>query len=249
MAKLNQIVAVEKGTKNRVNEKLTAIYKTLQKGDLFAGLHKTFTPANEDPTHPLGVKEPDQKKEIQADATKLLAAIRDAQTELLDVTYTRDATNCLAKADVVVDGVAVLSEVPVSYLLWLEKQLNDLHSEIKKLPTLDPAEKWTYDPNQGVYVTAPSETTSTKKIVRPLVLAEATKEHPAQVKEVTEDVRAGTWKTIRHSTALTVERREQLLTRVEKLQVAVKQAREAANMIDTVKTDSIGKKLFDFVLG
>lgn len=36
-ARLNQILAVEKGTKNRVNEKLTVIYKTFQKPDLFTG--------------------------------------------------------------------------------------------------------------------------------------------------------------------------------------------------------------------
>jgi hypothetical protein len=246
--RLNQIVAVEKGTKNRVHEKLTAIYKTFQKADLFTGHHKTYTPRDEDPSSQFGVKEPDQAKNVQADASKLLADVQNTQTELFDTTYIRDKANCEAKADVVVDGVVVVKDAPVSYLLWLDKQFNDLHTEIKKVPTLDPADKWTWDPNQNMFATSPVETASTKKVTQPLVLAPATKEHQAQVKEVTEDVRAGTWKTIKFSTALPADRKDHILTKVEKLQKAVKQARESANELVIQETESVGKKIFDFVL-
>ena len=47
MPKLNQIIAIEKGTKNRVAEKLTEVYKTFQKAALFSGLVKTWRPLEE----------------------------------------------------------------------------------------------------------------------------------------------------------------------------------------------------------
>lgn len=248
MPRLNTVVAVETGTKNRVNEKLTTVYKTIQKADLFTGHHKTYKPRDEDPTSQFGEKLPDDVKQVQANATKLLKEVAAAQTELYDISFVRDVANAGAKADVVVDGTAILKDVPVTYLLWLAKRFDDLHSEIKKLPVLDPAEQWTYDPNAGMYVTRPAETIRTKKVTMPLVLYPATEQHPAQVKEVTEDKIAGTWSTIKHSAAIPADRKEQLLGRVEKLQKAVKQAREEANMAEVPKVPSVGDAIFNFVL-
>jgi hypothetical protein len=68
------------------------------------------------------------------------------------------------------------------------------------------------------------------------------------VKEITTDVITGTWKTIKYSSALPVDKKDALLTRVEKLQHAVKQAREEANLAEVAKDlPSAGKALFDFV--
>lgn len=248
MPKLNQIVAVEKGIKNRVAEKLTAIYKLFQKPDLFAGHVKTYTPRDEDPASKFSEKLPDDRRNVQQSVLKLLKTVQDTHTELLDVSFARDLANCTAKADIVVDGHTILTGVPVTYLLWLEKQLNDLHSEIKQVPTLDPSEKWTYDAGQGLHATDPTEQARTKKETMPLVLHPGTQQHPPQVKEITEDVRAGTWRTIKYSSALPVDKREEMLLRVEKLQRAVKQAREEANGIEVPKHPSVGNKIFGFVL-
>lgn len=249
MPKLNQIIAIEKGTKNRVNEKLTAVYKTFQKPELFNGHVKTYTPRDEDPASKFSEKLPDDRRNVQHRVDELLGSIRDQQTELWDISLQRDVTNCIAKANLVVDDVTILKDVPVPFLLFLEKQLNDLHSEVKKIPTLDPAEKWHHDKDQNLHATEPSEQARTKKETMPLVLHPGTKEHPPQVKEITEDVRAGTWKTIKYSSAMSVEKRDQILARVEKLQKAVKQAREEANMTEVPKEiPSPGKAIFDFVL-
>jgi hypothetical protein len=76
---------------------------------------------------------------------------------------------------------------------------------------------------------------------------EATKEHPAQVKEVTEDVTAGQWTTIKYSSALPVSRVNELLSKVEKLQKAVKFAREQANS-QKVETQKVGEAVFNYLL-
>ena len=246
--KLNQVLAVESSTKNKVNEKLTAIYKAFQKPDLFNGHVKTFTPRseNQDALHYENL--PDDRKNVQQNVGDSLKTIRDQQTELFDLSFKRDVTNTHAKADVTVDGTHVLKDVPVTYLLWLGHQLDDLHTEIKKIPTLDAAERWHLDSQQNQWATDPTEQVRTKKVQVPLVLSPATDKHPAQVKEITEDVRTGNWKTIKYSTAMPVDQRDEMLARVEKLQHAVKQAREAANNIDVPSgLPSAGKAIFDFV--
>ena len=248
--KLNQLIAIEKGLKSSVAEKLTKIYHTLQKPDLFTGHTKTYTPRDEDPTSAFGEKLPDESKKVQFNAAKLLQEIATAQAELIDATFARDVANCHAVADVVVDGQVVFAKAPVSFLLWLEKRLNDLQTEYKKVPTLDTGERWTADSNQGqgMYVTEPVETGRTKKTTQPLILYPATDKHPAQVKEITEDVRAGTWKTTKQSAALPVDRKEVLLSRIEKLHSAVKYAREEANSLVVDTIDTVSTKMFDFIL-
>lgn len=249
--RLNQVIAVERGIKNRVTEKLTVIYHNFKKGDLFSGFVKTFQPLTEsiDQSSSVARNQPDQTKQIQANTTKSLADISTQLTELMDITYLRDATNCVAKADVKVDGQVFLKDVPVTYLLWLEKRLDEVHTEAKTIPTLDPADRWDYDSNQGVYVTKAVSTLSTSKVSTALVLHAPTKEHPAQVKEIVQDVAVGTWNTVKQSAAIPVDRKELLISRVEKLQRAVKQAREEANMTDVVESGvSMGRTIFEFIL-
>src|SRR5438046_1991846 len=95
-------------------------------------------------------------------------------TELFDITATKDCTNQVAVADILVDGKTLVSQVPVTYLLFLEKQLTDFHTIVKKLPLLDGSEDWHVDESQGCYGTEPVQKTRTKKIPRNHVKAEAT---------------------------------------------------------------------------
>jgi hypothetical protein len=248
MPKLHHVLAIETSTKTKVAEKLTAIYKAFQKPDLFNGHVKTWTPKDANQESTTYEMLPDERREVQQNVTASLKVIREQQTELFDLTLQRDATNMLAKADVVVDGKVILSQAPVTYLLWLAHQLDDLHTEVKKAPTLDPAEKWGFDKEQNLHATKASDQIRTKKLQVPLVLHPPTKEHPAQVKEITQDVITGTWRSIKYSGAMPVDERDKLLARVEKLQHAVKQARETANDIEVVKgLPSAGKLIFDFV--
>src|SRR5690606_37924291 len=131
-----------------------------------------------------------------------------------------------AKADVVVNGTVILSQVPATYLLFLEKQLTDLHTFVRKLPVLDASETWTFDNSADCWATEPLQTTKTKKIPRNHVKAEATEHHPAQVEVYYEDVIVGHWRTAKFSRALPATRVNELIERVEKLQQAVKFARE-----------------------
>jgi hypothetical protein len=247
MPKLHHILAVETGIKHKSAEKLTVIYKAFQKPDLFNGHVKSFTPRF-DPDAQHYEMLPDDRKQVQQHVGASMDIIREQHVELFDLAFKRDVTNCIAKADVVVDNKVILKDAPVTYLLWLGHQLDDLHSEVKKIPTLDPAEKWKHDKEQNLYATEPTEQVRTKKVEVVMQLAAATDKHPAQVKTVTEDIRTGNWKTIKYSSAMPADKRDAILARVEKLQNAVKTARETANSVDVPETVSAGKQIYDFVL-
>ena len=157
-----------------------------------------------------------------------------------------DWANAEATADVEVDGEVIVAAAPVTYLLFLEKQLVDLHTFVKKLPVLDPSESWTFDQASDCFATDQVQTTKTKKVPRNHVKAEATKEHPAQVEVYDEDIVVGHWRMVKFSGAVTAQRANELLERVEKLQRAVKFAREEANGREVEKRE-VGKRVFDYV--
>ena len=48
MAKMNQVIAIEKGVKSRCYSNLTNLHKLLQKPDLFDGLSRVYLKNDED---------------------------------------------------------------------------------------------------------------------------------------------------------------------------------------------------------
>ena len=241
MAKLNQVLAIEKGIKTRVYAEFSELHQATQKPALMNGFHKSYQPRQEtDETYPA------ESQKVQHSAADVIDRISGSLAELFDVTATKDWTNCVARADVIIDGKVLLKDVPATYLLFLEKQLSDLHTFIGKMTELDPGSDWAMDPGTGLYKTDTQLTQRTKKVQRPITLYEATKEHPAQTQLITEDQIAGTWVTIKYSGAIPVPRKKALLARIEKLTNAVKFAREQANAAEA--TDKkLGKEVFEFL--
>lgn len=243
MGKLNQIIAVVSGKKSQSSEVLTNCYHKIQKTPLFDGISRTYQPKDED-----GEKLPSESKSIQVKVGDLVGDVRKSLQEMYNIIATQDHANCRAKADVSVNGKKILTEVPVTHLLFLEKQLTDLTTFVSKLPTLDPAESWSYNEATDYYATPPAETVRTKKVPRAFVKAEATKEHPAQVDVFQEDIVAGYWRTIKYSGAIPASRKNEMLERVRNLHEAVVKAREEANGIEVVDVnvgESILKYVFD----
>ena len=138
--------------------------------------------------------------------------------------------------------------MPVTYLLFLEKQLVDLHTFVKKLPVLDAAESWVFDASADCWATEPVQTAKTKKIPRNHVKAEATDKHPAQVEVYHEDVAVGYWKTVKFSGALPAKRVNEMLDRIDKLTHAVKFAREEANNVQAAE-QKVGRTVLQYLFG
>jgi hypothetical protein len=241
MLKLNQIVAVVNGKKTEAQKGLTEVYRKCGVPDLFSGLSRTYRPKNDgDETLP------SEGKQVQYTVSEALKEFQEVLGNLVDVVATQDFANGDAKADIVVDGAVIVEKVPVTYLLFLEKQLVDLHTFVSKLPVLDSGETWTFDPNKDLYTSGLSVTNRTKKITQSKVLYEATKEHPAQISQWTEDVNVGTWNIVKFSGAMPVKQRKELVDKVKKLQDAVKFAREQANQLE-ISQVKVSDKIFSYL--
>lgn len=242
MPKLNQILAVEKGTKSRAYGELTQMNKAAQKPALFSGFSKNYRPKDED-----GERFPPEAQRVQKTAREMLDQLGKVMSELFDVTATKDWANTRAKADIVVDGEVLLGQVPATHILFLEKQLADIQTFVQNLPVLDPSEEWRFDEAADLFKSELTTTARTKKVQKPIVLYDATKEHPAQTQLVAEDEVIGHWDTVKQSGALPARRRESLLLRVEKLIKALKFAREEANSSEC-ENERTGEKLFAYLL-
>src|SRR5215216_6539414 len=99
MARLNQIIAVEKGIKSRSFQELTEAHHALQKPALLSGISRTYRPKDEE-----GEQLPPESTKVQIKAEEIITQTVGILTRLFDVTATKDWTNCKARADVTVDG-------------------------------------------------------------------------------------------------------------------------------------------------
>ncbi|MBL4845681.1 MAG: hypothetical protein JKY65_09155 [Planctomycetes bacterium] len=240
--RLNQVLAIEKGTKARVFGEISKLHNAVQRASILNGFSKTYQPKDDE-----GDRYPPERQRVQLIASDMLRKAGRLLSELFDVTASKDWANTRARADVVVDGEVLLEQVPATFLLFVEKQLGDLRTLIGKVPVLDQADDWSLDEGSQLYKTQSTETSRTKKVQRPIVLYPATTEHPAQTQLISEDQVVGTWVTVKHSGALPESRKIQLLDRIERLSNAVKFAREQANAVEAVRQE-VGERVFRYLL-
>lgn len=245
MSKLNQILAVEKGMKARSYRSVTDLHKQIQKNALVTGMTRSYEPVNDEDE-----QLPSETTLVQVNVKDVIEQASKEWTASWDVTATKEWGNTKAFADVKdpETGDVIVEAVPVTFLLFLEKQLSDLHTFVDSLPILDPAEKWTLDSSTGLYTTDEITTHRTKKMPRVIVKYEATTEHPAQTELFSEDKIVGYWKARKFSGAIPEAKRKEMLKRVEALQNAVKRAREEANSI-VVDDQKVSAKLIGYVFG
>jgi hypothetical protein len=237
--KLNQLLPILKSVQKNSEKIKEAVYHKVQKATLFAGVSKTYEPEEED-----GLVYPSETNAVTYKVADMIEEFIASLSEYYDLASAQDYTNTFASADVVVDGVTLLSKVPVSYLLFLEKQLIDIRTFVGKLPRIPIDKQWEYDIKQGYYCTPPRKTLKYKKTTTFVIAAPATVEHQAQVREVSKDIVEGYWTTIEYSSGITDEDAKQILKRVEKLITAVIQARQEANSVDVTE-----KKCSDKIFG
>jgi hypothetical protein len=241
MTKLNQIIAIEGGLKTSSKRDITDAYHKIQKTPLLNGISRTYAPKDDD-----GDNLPAERTLVQTRVEDVLTEVSDSLTKLFDITLTKETANGSATADVVVDNKVIVKKAPVTYLLFLEKQLVDLKTFVASLPTLDPSETWNKNEATGDWATDVSQTVKTKKVPYNWVKSEATDKHPAQVEIFNEDRIVGTWSTTKFSGAIPRVRHNTLLSRVDALLAAVKFAREEANSVEITDVKT-GAQVFDYL--
>ena len=128
---------------------------------LFDGISRTYQPTDEE-----GETQPPERKNVQYTAKQAMNEARSALMDLFNVTATQDFANCEARADVVVDDLTLIENAPVTHLLFVEKQLKDLHTFVSTIPVLDAGEKWEWDETADCYSSETFVTNRTKKTPR-----------------------------------------------------------------------------------
>ncbi len=240
MPKLNQIIALVQGKKTRGQAKLTEAHHSW-KGDALMGLSRVYEPRAEG-----GDMLPSENKLVQLRVKDITAKTCAELRELWNLVHTQEQGNQCACADVTVDGVIIVANAPVGFLLFLAKQLEDLGTFCKGLPVLPADREWRWDGHRNCYVTEPTKQNRTQKVPRTHVKFEPTEHHPGQADILTVDEPVGTWSTTYFSGAIQAQEKEAIVARVTALQDAVKVARERANLLEVQKTD-VAKAVLDFV--
>jgi hypothetical protein len=240
--KLNQIIAIEKGIKSRTYSEITELNKKLQKEELFNGFSKTYRKLDEE-----GEEYPPESKKVQLNVNEILNDVSKCMIELFDTTFTKDYNNCFASANIKIDGNTIIEKAPATFILFLEKQLNDIKTIINNIPVLDSNEDWKLDENSNLYKSNLVSTHKSKKVIEAITLTKATKEHPEQAQLINKDVLVGYWDTIKQSGAMTKPHKKELIEKVEKLIDSVKIAREEANNTEIEKYQ-VSNKIFEYLL-
>lgn len=243
--KLSQYVAMLKTAKNAAYSEVTGVYHKLQRVGEFNGRVRTYQALEDNPTD----TRPDEVEVVQTRAPELLAEAATVLGRQFDNQANVDYGNVIAKADVVVDGVTILKDAPVPYLLFMEKQIKDWIAVIRKLPLLDPAKEWNWSEDQELFFTVPTVTNATRRQPQSKVVVQATDKFPAQVRDWDEDVVVGHWRTTYKSGAMHRKDIRRLLARAERLAEAVKVAREEANSTPVNSKRGTGQVVFDYLLG
>jgi hypothetical protein len=190
------------------------------------------------------------QSDIQTTVDKELKWVTDHLTNSLDASYQVAETNTQARADIILtDGTIVAKNVPATALLELEKRVSEIADLLKNIPTLDPAKGFSPDTARGDGYFQAREVTKgrTKKVNKPIVLYDATENHPAQTQIVTEDVEVGKIQEQEWSSLFTPAKKSALINKAEVLERAVRQARSRANEQPVDQTKTIAKQILSAI--
>ena len=244
MARLHELLAVEgnlKAQAEKIRTDLAAMFE--KQRHLFTERIVTFRPSEEGTNE---VRE--EQSDLQTTVRQELARVGETWAQALDVSATIAETNTKARAEIILDGEALFGALPATALLELEKRLGEIHTLVSSVPTLDPAKGFVLDADRGkvIYRAREDLKQRTKKTQRPIVLYDATKEHPAQVQLISEDVPVGEIRVQEWSGLITPAEKAEMLDRVERVRRATKAARSRANEADA-EQKKIGAALFRYI--
>ena len=216
-----------------------------KKQDLFDGVLKNYISFDA-----AGEQIPPESKEIVTTVIEKLEYAQGAVIKAIDASISKEETNAsgTAKAPLMLDDGTDFGTLSATSLIALEKYLVRIREVYKDIPTVDPARSWTKDSTQAraIYV-APVDTKfrSVKKL-EVITKVAATDKFPAQTEMVQNDVQVGKYETTYTSGRLQPIEKSNLLSKIDTLIQAVKQARQAANQAQVINV-KLGDKIFAYI--
>lgn len=231
MGKLHELLAIEE-TVVQAAEKLLA--ETAEKfnkhSEYFVGYIRTLKRLNDSAEDKAIETAQRRSKELPTNVKLTLDYILPIVAKSLNTKLQKHATNQIAMADIELDDKVLMKDVPVDFLLDLEKQLPRYRQLFASMPTIDPSRKWEVE-RDGVFKSQAADTTQGEKVLYPVVLSEATDKHPAQVKEASKEIVVGIFSQVDFTGAATSQQKADALALCDNLLIAVKAARMRANSV------------------
>lgn len=237
MGKLHELLAVEETVVNAAEKLIAETNDKFNKhSEFFTGHIKTLARLKGTPEDQAIEVANRRVKELPTDVPDTLHYIFPYIEKMLDLKLSKHLTNQVAVANIVLDGEEIAQDIPVDFLLDLEKMIPHWRKMYLSMPTLDPSRKWEKE-KEGVWKSDAAKTTQTEKILYPVELSPSTDKHPAQVKEATKDIVVGTFSQTDFSGAVTAQQKADVLALCDSLLAAVKQARMRANSVEQLHND------------
>jgi len=250
---LHEVLAVEQDLKGNAERTRTATLDLFRaKHTQFTGLRRTFRPfAVEEDATDQGHERLEAETKLATTVANELEKAMTAVSTAITAGYQIDEANTRAKADIVVDGEVIASDVPATFLLQLERRLRELRALFREAPCFDPVRAWTADGDADRKHVLKAEAVVTIRKARTRkynVMYEATVEHPAQVDVLEIDEAVGEIRSYEWTGKLASAKKAALVERLDDLVAAVKQARSRANTVTVDTGERIGKTLCDYLL-
>ncbi len=250
MTRLHEVLAVEASKEKTAGKLINEAKKTFGKESHFQGLSRKLTMFR------------DEDKKSNLEEHQALTTTVDEKLEYicpfigdwLDVVLTKELTNQEARSPIIFQGengedITVTDPLPATFLLGLETKLGRLRELYEAIPTLPPGVDWIEDEKEreGVWKTKHDQIQlKTRKDIDFRKVVDATKEHPAQVKEVPIVQDIGRYVTTLYNGMMTPKEKALRIARIDEVLQAVKKARMRANSVE-VNEAKIGRSLFGYI--
>ena len=255
MGKLHELLASEADAETQMKTAINVMAQLFSKRtDAFFGYERRLEMFDEDRKAEEDLAK--ERKELIHTVPAKLDELRDPCVRYFDIAFQKESMNQSARADIVLyendnsrETLTIATDVPVTFLLFLERRLSKVSEAYQAIPTLEAGFSWDEDDTKadGIFRVERDEIKEkTQKVPKSKILYEATKEHPAQIEKWNEDRIIGRFVRRVWSGMLKERRKIELLKRFEILLDAVKRARARANDIE-VNVEGIGDKIFDFL--
>lgn len=245
MSKLHELLAVETDLQNVFKVVVNEAQKTFKgKQNMFIGYERHLETFNEDDN----TSTPDEKQHIETTIAEKLDYIAEKGSRYINAVFQKEATNQIAKADIIIDNETIAAGIPATFLLGLEAKLKNMRDMYIAIPTLQPGIEWIWNIDLNAYKMAdPEIKMRTSKTFKHKVLYEATDKHPAQIEKWEENINTGKYVRNVWSGMISTSDKAIMLGRFDQLLRAIKKARMRANDIKVVDHNDIGEKIFNFI--
>lgn len=193
-----------------------------------------------------------EEKKVDETVPSKLDYVNGHMRTLLDLDYQIENANTSARADLFIDGKGVALNVPVGFLLTIENKFKEYRAALEMIPTHAPGIEWLPDTamsTHGDIFKAKNDTTDYLTRKKPVytIVAPATEQHAAQVKESHDDVRVARAITTRYTGTISPAQKSDMLARCDSVIQAAKRARQRANDVE-IGNERMAGPLLDYIV-